>query len=75
MVLKNDKANALYGSVKAAGKLTFTDARLLCLPVRSYKGTFAFVTCPLIVHRLARDLKALGLTHTLPELPDDITEK
>ena len=72
--LKDDKANALYGSVEAAGKLTFTDARLLCLPVRSYKGTFAFVTCPLVVHRLARDLKALGLTHTPPGLPDDIGE-
>lgn len=70
----DDEANTRYGSLEAAGHLTFTDARLLCLPVRSYKGTFAFVTCPLIVHRLARDLKALDLPHTLPELPADIAE-
>lgn len=46
----------------AAGTLTFTDARLLCLPVRSYYGTFAYLTCPLILQRLDRDLKALNLT-------------
>jgi CRISPR-associated protein Cmr4 len=68
------ESKAWYGSLEAAGQLTFTDARLLCLPVRSYKGTFAYVTCPLVIGRLARDLAALGLPHTLPDLPDDIAE-
>ena len=44
-----------------ASDLTFTDARLLCLPVRSYAGTFAYVTCPHILKRLDRDREALGL--------------
>ena len=53
-------------SESAAGDLTFTDARLLALSVRSYRGTFALVTCPLILQRLHRDRVTLGL----PGLPD-----
>jgi CRISPR-associated protein Cmr4 len=40
-----------------AGALICTDARLLALPVRSLRGTFAFVTCPLLLALAARDLK------------------
>lgn len=43
------------GADRARGGLVFSDASLLCLPVRSLYGTFAWVTCPLILHRLARD--------------------
>lgn len=38
-----------------AGAATFTDARLLLLPVRSLKGVFAWVTSPLLLKRLLRD--------------------
>ncbi len=44
-----------------AGNLWFADAHLLCFPVRSLVGTFAWVTCPLALRRLARDAKAAGL--------------
>lgn len=44
-----------------AGALTFTDAHLLCLPVRSLYGTFAWVTCPLALRRWQRDHEAAGL--------------
>ena len=57
--IKNEKGEE--ESRSAAGQLTFTDARLLCLPVRSYAGTFAYVTCPHILTRLDRDREALGL--------------
>jgi CRISPR-associated protein Cmr4 len=43
-----------------AGALVFTDARLVCLPVRSVYGTFAWVTCKLALDRLKRDLEAAG---------------
>jgi CRISPR-associated protein Cmr4 len=43
------------------GDLSFTDARLLALPVPSYAGTFALVTCPLVIRRLSRDRETLGL--------------
>jgi CRISPR-associated protein Cmr4 len=40
-----------------AGALVCTDARLLALPVRSFRGTFAFVTSPLLLALAARDLQ------------------
>ena len=39
-----------------AGAVTFTDARLLLLPVRSLSGVFAWVTSPLLLRRFARDV-------------------
>lgn len=43
-----------------SGSLVFGDARLVCLPVRSLYGTFAWLTSPLALHRLLRDLEACG---------------
>ncbi len=45
-----------------AGSLQLADARLLCLPVRSLRGTFAWVTAPYALRRLARDATDAGLT-------------
>jgi len=42
---------------KFAGALAVGDARLLCLPIRSWKGTFAWVTCPMILQRYQRDIR------------------
>jgi CRISPR-associated protein Cmr4 len=49
-----------------AGAAQFSDQRLLCLPVRSLAGTFAWVTSPFILHRLKRDAKNIQAD----ELPD-----
>lgn len=49
------------------GAATFTDARLVLLPVRSLKGVFAWVTSPLLLKRLIRD--AGKIEH--PSLPKD----
>jgi CRISPR-associated protein Cmr4 len=38
-----------------AGAAQFADARLLLLPVRSLRGTFAWVTSPYLLRRLARE--------------------
>ena len=43
-----------------AGSLILTDARIVCLPVRSLYGTFAYITSPLVLERLRRDLAATG---------------
>ncbi len=48
-----------------AARLSLTDARLLALPVRSYAGTFALITCPLALRRWKRDAEALGLSAEL----------
>jgi CRISPR-associated protein Cmr4 len=49
-----------------SGSLVFCDARLVCLPVRSIYGTFAWVASALCLARLARDLEAAGVTGKLP---------
>lgn len=49
----------LFGETDAnnavAGALQFSEARLLAFPVRSAKGSFAWITCPLILRRAKRD--------------------
>ncbi|TMC18977.1 MAG: type III-B CRISPR module RAMP protein Cmr4 [Chloroflexi bacterium] len=48
-----------------ASSAQFSDQRLLLLPVRSLAGTFAWVTSPYILRRLARDIADAQLA--LPE--------
>lgn len=49
----------LFGSdttdLSFAGSLTFSEARLLAFPIRSAKGSYAWITCPLMLQRAARD--------------------
>lgn len=47
-----------------AGALTVGDARLLSLPIRSWCGTFAWATCPMILRRYRRDL---NIDQSIPE--------
>lgn len=47
-----------------AGSAQFSDQRLLLLPIRSLKGTFAWVTSPYLLYRLLRDGE-----NTEPEKP------
>ncbi len=42
------------GEEMSAGKVVLTDAHILCFPVRSFYGTFAYVTCPLAITRFNR---------------------
>ncbi len=58
------------GGDMTAGTLCFTDQRILCLPVRSYFGTFAYVTCPLVLSRFVRDTSAFGLTPLFDAVPE-----
>lgn len=44
-----------------AGALGITDARLLLFPVKSMKGVFAWITCPLVISNFIRDLKLCGI--------------
>jgi CRISPR-associated protein Cmr4 len=56
-----------------AGALAVTDARLLCFPVRALNGTFAWLTCPLILHRFQRDWQVLHPDKKTPDIiaPDE----
>lgn len=58
---QKDELEAIFGPATAdadahSGSLTLSDARLLCLPVRSLSGTFAWITSPLFLMRFQRDL-------------------
>lgn len=57
-----------------AGSLVLTDAHIVCMPVRSLYGTFAYVTGPLVLERLRRDLEAAGY-QDLPETPSPENEQ
>lgn len=52
-----------------AGSLVFGDARLVCLPVRSLYGTFAWATSPLALLRFLGDLKLVGKGAGTPVIP------
>ncbi|ALS26933.1 CRISPR type III-B/RAMP module RAMP protein Cmr4 [Paenibacillus sp. 32O-W] len=56
-----------------AGALVMSDARILAFPVASMNGTFAYVTCPLVLKRLQRDLDVMNLK--MPALDWDALKK
>lgn len=64
-----EKTEAVFGpsddSAAHAGALVVGDARLLALPVRSFRGTFAWTTSPLPLVLATRDL---GTTLSVPSV-------
>jgi len=51
-----------------AGAISVGDAKILLFPVRSLKGVFAYVTCPLVLERFKRDLEIAGMKNDF-EIP------
>lgn len=69
---ESKRLRAAFGTAGEAnesnsGSLIPTDAQLVCLPVRSFRGTFAWATSPLCLQMLRRTLAVLGKTTELPE--------
>lgn len=74
---KNEKGNpvrskdgiTLFGNDDtqnaSAGRLLIGEGRLLAFPIRSAKGAFAWLTCPLALNRCKRDG---GFTFTIPDV-------
>ena len=56
-----------------AGALIPSDAKLVCLPVRSFRGTFAWCTSPLCLQLLRRTLD-LANFKGLPKAPADLPQ-
>jgi CRISPR-associated protein Cmr4 len=52
-----------------AGAVSFGDAQIVALPVRSLKGGFVYATCPQAIARAQRLLGHLGLARNWPALP------
>ncbi|GAB4180395.1 MAG: type III-B CRISPR module RAMP protein Cmr4 [Rhodocyclaceae bacterium] len=51
-----------------AGALSFGDAQLVALPVRSLKGGYVYATCPQAISRTQRLLGLIGVTADWPAL-------
>lgn len=64
-IVDGDNANS--------GALIPTDAQLVCLPVRSFRGTFAWATSPLCLKMLHRTL-TLAKVPGLPDAPTGLAE-
>ena len=45
---------------KHAGATSFTDAKILLFPVKSLKGVFAWITCPMVLNRFIEDMKIVS---------------
>jgi CRISPR-associated protein Cmr4 len=73
-----DLAETAQGNKTArAGALAILEGRLILYPLRSLQRPFLYATCPLILERLERDLRALdldilGSDWKIPEITDGI---
>jgi len=56
-----------------AGAISVGDAKVLLFPVRSLKGVFAYVTCPLVLERFKRDLElaAFSQSFNIPTVSEE----
>jgi len=50
-----------------AGSISFTDAKILLFPVKSLKGVFAWITCPMVLHRFVEDMKFAGKVDSIED--------
>lgn len=53
---KFDNEDEIFGKPDSAGLVSITDAKLAAFPVRTLSGVFGWITCPLILNRLAMDV-------------------
>ena len=54
---ENDEIEAekIFGTGDNAGELGFSDARILFFPVKSVKGVYAYITCPMVLNKFCED--------------------
>lgn len=70
---ENDEHKAVFGpdtknASDHAGAVQFGDVTLAFLPMRSLRGTFAYVTSPYLLRRLVRNLTETGFKN-IPNMP------
>lgn len=53
-----------------AGAIAVGDAKVLLFPVRSAKGVFAYVTCPLVLKRFKQDMELVGKNFEGVKIPE-----
>lgn len=59
-----------------ASSISITDAKILLYPVRSIRGTFAWITCPFVIHRFLEELTSSSSIEKLDfEIPSPTEEQ
>ena len=56
----NNDIDKAFGDEKNrdfSGALGFTDSKILFFPIKSVKGVFAYVTCPMVLKRFKKDIE------------------
>ncbi len=62
----------IFGYGDKEGNIIFTDGKILLFPVKSVKGVFAWITCPLVLERFVRDIgESLNLTEEIKKINDN----
>jgi CRISPR-associated protein Cmr4 len=60
LIVYNQAIDLIFGPEDTeeahAGALAFTDARILLFPVKTLKGVFTWITCPMVLERFKEDL-------------------
>ncbi|MGD9627464.1 MAG: type III-B CRISPR module RAMP protein Cmr4 [Methanobacteriales archaeon] len=59
--IEKEEKKCIFGSPDEVGGVSVTDARVLAYPIRSLKGVFGWITCPLALNRYKRDLGLLNV--------------
>ena len=77
---KKETLRLLFGSqwdqpTRDQAALLFSDAWLLCMPVMSYVGDFAWVTSPMSLARFARERRHINPGKDTPALPQPIADQ
>jgi len=68
-VEKCNMCKQIFGKQDHVGGISVTDARILAFPVRTLKGVFGWITCPMVLDRYKRDLKLAGIEANWNILP------
>lgn len=64
----NPDTDRIFGEQEKSGAISVGEAKIATFPVRSAKGGFAFITCPVALERLKRAIPSL------PEIPGEPSE-
>ena len=65
----------IFGREDNAGALLVGEARVLAFPLRSARGAFAWITCPLALQRFVRDSGKEQLEQYIPVLKNDTSNE
>lgn len=68
--------NIIFGnegeSELSAAAIAITDAKLLFFPVRSAKGVYALITCPMVLERFQKEMALIGIDLKINIVSNDV---